>query len=120
MNTRQLSDEERRELFAPIFDFVQSRLESASAGDAGLLFALRRKLQKELSYLERGKPTERRGLKLFMRGKQNGLCAVCHANLPEKNAVLDRIEPMEGYVQGNVRLLCEGCDRTIQAEREYK
>ncbi len=54
---------ELHELFAPLFGDVRGRLESGSAGDAELLWALRRKLAKELGYLERGKPGDWKALK---------------------------------------------------------
>ena len=56
-----------------------------SNGDAGLLFALRRKIYKELTYDERTKPMARRKLKEQKRKEQGGLCPVCHRPLPAKD-----------------------------------
>jgi hypothetical protein len=39
---------------------VRTRLNALAAGDLELLFALRRKVYKELTYDERGKPAERK------------------------------------------------------------
>ncbi|HEX7679757.1 MAG TPA: hypothetical protein VF713_16625 [Thermoanaerobaculia bacterium] len=90
-----------------------------SEGDPSLLWALRRKLAKELFYDERGKPTHRKLLKATKRGEQQNKCAVCQKELPAKNAVLDRHEAMKGYTAENTRLICPECDVQIQTERGY-
>jgi len=46
---------------------LRARLVALSAGDEDLLWALRRKIFKELIYDERGKPMQRRALKLVKR-----------------------------------------------------
>ena len=119
MPNRNLTPAELREVFGPLFKEVQGKLESASSGDADLLWALRRKLAKELSYLERGKPGNRKALKLAKRVQQNGLCALCGQSLPEQGAVLDRMEAMGGYTVANTRLVHHECDRKVQAERGF-
>ena len=58
----RLTDEQRAKLFEPLFKRVQADLRRVSHGNKDLLWALRRKLAKELTYLERGTPTERRYL----------------------------------------------------------
>jgi len=63
MTNRQLTDEELARVFRPIIDEVRARLRDASRGDDQLLWALRRKLAKELTYDERGKPMHRVKLK---------------------------------------------------------
>lgn len=119
MPNRQLTKDELDSLFAPLLNDVRSRLQSLSNGDEELLFALRRKLSKELSYDERGKPMQRKLLKARLRAEQKSLCARCRETLPEKNAVLDRIEAMKGYTPENTRLLCPACDIAQQEERGY-
>ncbi len=116
---RQLTQEEITALFHPLFEEVKGRLAALSEGDAALLWALRRKLTKELGYEERGKPGERKLLKARKFGEQAGKCARCQGPLPEKGAVLDRVEAMEGYTLQNTRLLCPACDSALQAERGY-
>jgi hypothetical protein len=98
---------------------VRKELEHLSDGDADLLFALRRKVAKELVYDERDKPMIRRALKRKMRGLQDGICPLCHEQLPETYCVLDRFNAGDSYVETNVRLICEPCDRRIQRERGY-
>jgi hypothetical protein len=49
-----------------------------------LLFALRRKLAKELSIAERGKPILRVKLKAKKRIEQDGRCKLCDAPFPER------------------------------------
>jgi len=119
MPNRQLTAQELADLFAPLIADVRARLVKLSGGDANLLFALRRKLAKELSYDERGTPTERNKLKAFKRGQQNNKCANCGRELPEENVVLDRIEAMKGYTRENTRLLCRDCDYAQQKVRGF-
>ena len=99
---------------------VRGRLATLSGGDDGLQWALRRKLYKELSYDERGKPMHRRKLKELKRTEQNNFCPLCMTPLPEKYVVLDRLEAMGGYTPANTRLLCSACDASIQQSRGYK
>lgn len=61
----------------------------------------------------------RKLLKSQKRGEQQNRCARCSSELPEKNAVLDRIEAMKGYTRENTRLLCPACDVAVQEERGY-
>lgn len=89
-------------------------------GDKELHWALRRKLAKELVYDERSRPGDRRALKAYKRGEQKGVCALCTATLPEKYAVLDRLEAMLGYTRENTRLICQSCDKTVQEGRGYR
>jgi len=119
MPNRQLTQAELERLFTPLLRDVRSRLDQLSAGDDELLFALRRKLAKELAYDERGKPMQRKLLKARLRAEQYGRCPICQSDLPEKNAVLDRIEAMKGYTPENTRLLCPACDIRQQKERGY-
>jgi ribosomal protein L44E len=79
---RTLDPNELSDLFAPLFADVQAKLEAASAGDAELRWALRRKLVKELTYLKRGKPMQRRLLKAAKRVEQSNRCANCGQELP--------------------------------------
>jgi len=53
MANPQLTKEQRALLFAPLFERVKSELHALSDGDARLMWALRRKLAKELVYIER-------------------------------------------------------------------
>src|SRR5690242_18976336 len=115
MPNRTLTQEELRGLFGPLFADVKSKLDTLSGGDPALLFALRRKLKKELEYLERGKPMERRVLKAAKRAEQHGTFAICGGDLPEKDAELDRIEAMAGYTMSNTRLVHQACHRSEQA-----
>ena len=120
MSNRQLTEQERTELFAPLLDDVRDRMSRLSSGDRGLLWALRRKLWKELQYDERSKPTQRKRLKAVKRVEQEGKCATCQKELPAKYSVLDRLEAMPGYTAENTRLLCPACDVNIQRRRESR
>lgn len=118
MPNRRLNAEEL-DVANKLLASVREQLARLSAGDPDLLFALRRKVAKELTYDERDKPMVRRALKNRMRKLQNGICPLCGKPLPPTYCVLDRLDAQGGYVEGNVRLLCEPCDRKVQLERRY-
>jgi len=84
-----------------------------------LFWALRRKLYKELSYLERNKPSVRKRLKQKKRREQGNRCPVCKGLLPEANVVLDRVEAMKGYTAANTLLICRDCDYEAQRKRQF-
>ena len=119
MANRQLTEEELDKLFSPMLEEVRSKLVELSAEDDELHWALRRKLFKELTYDERGKPTHRAKLKAEKRAEQDNKCSVCGASLPAKYTVLDRLEAMKGYTLENTRLICQDCDTQAQKERGY-
>lgn len=120
MPNRQLTKAELEALFTPLALEVRASLQRLAGDDKELLWALRRKLAKELVYDERSKPNDRRKLKAQKRSEQGGLCAVCTQALPDKYVTLDRYEAMGGYTPANTRLICETCDRKIQHERGYR
>lgn len=120
MANRQLSADEINRLFNPLIADIRKLLVSLSNGDRALLWALRRKLFKELAYDERGKPMQRRRLKDQKRVEQDNRCAECGCSLPAKYTVLDRKVAMDGYTTENTRLLCVPCDSRLQKERGYK
>jgi len=119
MANRRLTEDELQRLATPLLSELRSKLHELSGGDQSLLWALRRKVAKELSYDERGKPMLRKLLKATKRGEQRNRCAVCGEQLPAKNAILDRIEAMKGYTRENTRLICPQCDTRVQEERKY-
>jgi len=120
MPTRKLTEAELRTVNSLLSEVRQS-IERLSGDDLDLRFAARRKIAKELSYDERGKPTKRKKLKLRLYKEQNGLCAVCRESLPllALGAVLDRQDPMGGYTHENVKLICRACDDKIQESRRF-
>ena len=115
---RQLTAHEL-ESVGHLLDRIRSDIDTLSAGDPELLFAIRRKIFKELGYDERGKPMQRRMLKLKKMAEQKGACAVCGGTLPEKYSVLDRVEAIKGYTPENTRVLCPACDTELQQQRGY-
>jgi ribosomal protein L44E len=98
---------------------IRRRLATLSAGDGALHWALRRKVYKELTYDERGKPSHRRRLKKVKRAEQRGICPVCDEALPERYVVLDRLEAMDGYTPENTQLIHRHCDNDAQRSRGY-
>jgi len=59
MSHRTLSREELDHKAIPLLEQVRELLDAHSDGDTALLWALRRKLAKELIYDERGNPAHR-------------------------------------------------------------
>jgi len=117
--TPQLTKEQRENLFAPLFTQTQAELERLSGGDEKTLWALRRKLAKELMYLERSTPMVRAKLKMKKWIEQKGVCPICSKMLPEKHAVLDRYEAFGGYTAENTRLIHHECHVEQQAKKNY-
>lgn len=103
-----------------LLDDIRAKIQAVAGDDRELLFALRRKVAKELIYDERSKPAARKKLKALMRKKQNGKCAACPNPLPARGAVLDRKTAIGGYVEENVELVCPSCDAGRQGERGYR
>ena len=118
MPNRQLTSDELAEA-NNLLALVRARLRALSDGDPDLHFAYRRKIAKELTYDERGKPMLRLALKQKKRKKQNGICPICRNSLPLKYTVIDRLIAAKGYTEENTRLIHQECDQRVQAERGY-
>jgi hypothetical protein len=119
MANPQLTKIQREMLFKPLFGHVKAELERLSSGDEAILWALRRKLAKELTYLERDPPGKRNKLKRIKRKEQNNICPLCKKVLPEKNAELDRFKASLGYTRENTRLVHHECHVAQQEKRKY-
>ncbi|WP_339755005.1 hypothetical protein [uncultured Marinobacter sp.] len=118
MANRNLTTEELAEA-NELLNEIRSRLQELAGDDSELLFAYRRKIYKELTYDERGKPGARRKLKEQKRVEQNNLCPLCEEPLPLKYAVLDRYNAAKGYTPENTRLIHQHCDTKVQESRGY-
>ena len=119
MPNPQLSKGQRDDLFAPLFEKLLADLALVSQGDPRLLWALRRKLAKELTYLERSTPAVRTKLKAMKWQEQKGVCSICGESMPQKGCELDRTEAYLGYVASNVRLVHHDCHVKDQASKGY-
>lgn len=119
MTMNRTLDEAEQVVARTLLADIRARIDAAAGEDERLRFALNRKIYKELSYDERGKPNARQSLKARMIKAQNGLCADCAKPLPERDTVLDRLAAEQGYVAGNVRVLCRPCDLAIQRGRGF-
>ena len=119
MSNRQLNPPELQKANR-LLNRKRNKLKVLGKGDRELLFVYRRKIYKELTYDERGKPSIRRKLKDHKRKEQNGLCALCGERLPHKYVVLDRFNAVDGYTQENTRLICRECDIRIQKSKGYQ
>jgi hypothetical protein len=120
MPNRQLDSEESKKA-VELLSYVRSKLTELSNGDANLLFAYRRKIYKELTYDERGKPAHRRIIKAQKLIQQNYRCANpdCQKDLRSIESELHRFEAAPGYTLENTELLCRPCHRKQQADRGF-
>lgn len=118
MPNRNLSKAELEKVWALIRS-VRKRLTKLADGDPDLLFAMRRKVYKELTYDERGKPAARKKLKALKREEQDNTCPLCGQDLPDTYCVLDRLNAADGYTEENTRLIHQKCDRIVQSDRRY-
>ena len=116
MTTNRTLDENELVAARALLADIRALIDTAAADDEGLRFALNRKVYKELSYDERGRPNARQSLKARAVKAQGGACANCAAMLPENDTVLARLETEKGFVEGNVRVLCRKCDLALQRE----
>ncbi len=119
MANRQLTAAEL-EVVRPLLDRIRAEIDELATGDPELQFAIRRKIYKEMTYDERGKPMHRKMLKAKKWMQQKGKCAICEGELPEKYAVLDRLEAIGGYSVENTRLICTSCDSAHQESKGYR
>lgn len=119
MPNPRLTSEQLKTLFQPFFEKIKAELAELSGGEPKVLWALRRKIAKELVYLERGKPAERRKLQNLKYSLQNGRCAMCNEKLPERGGELDRFEAYLGYTEKNTRLVCHECHIADQKAKNF-
>lgn len=119
MTTNRALTETELEAARALLADIRARIDTAAGEDEQLRFALNRKVYKELSYDERGKPNARSSLKARMVKAQGGNCAECAKPLPPADIVLDRLSADKAYVDGNVRVLCRPCDLAIQRGRGF-
>jgi len=119
MPNPQLTKEQREQIFAPLFERIKADLNLITQGDERLLWALRRKLAKELVYLERSTPAARNRLKAQKWTEQEGLCALCCKQMAMNGSELDRTEAFLGYIPSNVRLVHHDCHIKDQASKGY-
>ncbi|WP_310497737.1 hypothetical protein [Sandarakinorhabdus sp.] len=117
MTTNRTLDENELVVAQTLLAEIRARMDGIAGSDERLRFALNRKVYKELSYDERGKPNARISLKARTARAQNDMCAQCRTALSASDTVLDRLVAEKGDVEGNVRVLCRKCDLAIQRER---
>jgi len=100
MPNRNLDAEELKLAFV-LLDEIRAKLEALAGGDTSRLFAYRRKIYKELVYLERGKPMARRKIKIQKHDQQQGKCAHCNDSMTIQYSELDRKNAVDGYTLEN-------------------
>jgi hypothetical protein len=115
---RNLDAEELKQAHL-LLDDIRRRLEILAGDDIHLLFAYRRKIYKELIYLERGKPMARRKIKIQRYDLQHGKCAHCNADMAIQYSELDRKNAADGYTLENTELVHAMCHQARQAAKGY-
>ena len=115
----ELSSEDRLKVL-PVLEKVREQLADLAGDDSLRLHSMRRYIAKRLEFDERGNPAQRRKLKDLMWKKQMGKCAICEEQLPESGTELDRFVAVDGYVEGNVRLVHHQCHCDDQAAKSYR
>jgi hypothetical protein len=118
MANRNLDTEELK-LAHSLLNEIREKLDALAAGNPNLLFAYRRKIYKELIYLERGKPMTRRNIKLQKFDQQGGKCAHCNGEMKISYSELDRKNAVDGYTIENTELVHAECHRARQAAKGY-
>jgi hypothetical protein len=118
MPNRNLNTEELK-LAHLLLEEIRARLTALAGGDTSLLFAFRRKIYKELIYMERGKPMTRRKIKVQKYDQQQGKCAHCRESMTVQYSELDRKNAMDGYTIENTELVRAQCHRARQAAKKY-
>ena len=119
VKTPRLSESELEQAWK-LIEEVKDKLQALAQGDPRRLFAFRRKVYKELVYEERSTPMKRRALRARLHTAQGGVCFVCKKTHEAGFMVLDRVDPVLGYVDTNVELVCSDCDRQRQTERGFR
>jgi hypothetical protein len=119
MSGPRLTREQRDKLYRPLHQRVLADLTATGKGAPEILWALRRKLARDLTYMERSTPAARKKLKARMFAKQNGRCALCGKQMIQRGAELDRFNPYDSYVENNVRLVHHDCHIADQECKHY-
>jgi len=109
----------QRDLAKTILEDVRKQIADKAGGDAGLAWAMRRYVYIRLQHDERGNPMQRKMLKLKKMVAQNGKCALCGKDLPERGSELDRFDAVKGYTSENTKLVCHECHRAEQEKKAW-
>lgn len=104
-----------------ILEATRQMIRKAAKGDLETEFRIRRYVRVRLEHDERGKPLERKILKLKKFAEQRGLCADCGKRLTlEEEPHLHRIVASEGYTLRNTKLIHHECHRQQQRVKGYQ
>jgi hypothetical protein len=118
MPNRNLNAEELKRANS-LLNEIRAKIDELADGDALLLFAYRRKIYKELIYLERGKPMARRKIKIQKFDQQCGKCVHCKEDMTIRYSELDRKNAADGYTMENTELVHAKCHQARQAAKGY-
>jgi len=115
LNTQQAASAKK------ILEATRQMIQKAAKGNEEVGFRIRRYVRTRLEHDERGKPLQRKLMKLKKFAEQRGLCAVCGKPMTlEEEPHLHRIVSSRGYTAENTVLLHYQCHRGEQRSRGFK
>ena len=103
-----------------LLEKIRAEIAALCGDDRQFLHLCRRRIFTRLERDERGNPADRRRLKRKKWRQQNGKCAMCHGDMPERESELDRFNAVAGYTIENTQLLHHECHRRQQIDRGFR
>jgi hypothetical protein len=103
-----------------ILEATRQMIRELAEGDRETEFRIRRYIRVRLEHDERGKPIERKLLKLKKFAEQRGLCAECRKPMTlEEEPHLHRVVASRGYTLENTKLVHHECHRQQQRSKGF-
>ncbi len=103
-----------------ILEATRQMIRNAATGEE-VEFRIRRYVRIRLEHDERGKPPERKLIKLKKFAEQRGLCAACGKPMTlEEEPHLHRIVASRGYTAENTILIHHDCHRREQRAKGFR
>jgi len=114
-------DLEATEAVKRILEETRRMIRESAKGDKEIEFRIRHYIRIRLEHDERGKPLERKLMKLRKFAEQRGLCAVCGKSMTlEEEPHLHRIVASNGYTLENTLLIHHACHREQQRAKGFQ
>lgn len=117
MSASPTLNESQRRLAMEVVAEVRAKIQVLANDDDGLRYAYTHKVAKELQKLDRMSPSKLKRLKKRKLKAQGNACPECSQPLELRYSVADRKIAMLGYVDDNVDVIHEACDRARKERR---
>ena len=112
---------QQTEVAKKILEKTRQMIHESAKGNTEVEFRTRRYVRIRLEHDERGKPLERKLVKLRKFAEQRGLCAVCGNPMTlEEEPHLHRIVARKSYTLENTKLVHHGCHREQQRAKGFQ